>query len=128
VTLRAIATPGHTQGATIWLTEVEEDGDAYAVAFRGGEIPNAGSPLVDNPRHANVVADTQRTLNRLRTMEAPDLFLHNHPQSPRALNPDLPINPQCTTCLDAEGFRDLVEGVDTTFQGMLREAGAVPER
>jgi metallo-beta-lactamase class B len=129
VTLRALATPGHTQGATVWLTTVQEGGETYSVAFRGGEIPNAGSPLIDNPRHPTVVADTQRTLERLKNLETPDLFLHNHPQPPRALDPTLPVDPRCTTCLDAEGFRSLVANVDASFQEMLREAtGGSPQR
>jgi len=122
VTLRALATPGHTQGATMWWMTVREAGKIYSVAFRGGEIPNAGSPLIDNPRHPTVVADTQRTLERLKNLEPPDVFLHNHPQPPRALDPSLPLDPRCTTCLDAEGFRSLVAGVDATFQKMLLEA------
>jgi metallo-beta-lactamase class B len=122
VTLRALATPGHTQGATIWLTDVPEGGKTYSIAFRGGEIPNAGSPLIDNPRHPNVVADTQRTLERLKNLEPPDLFLHNHPQPPQQLDPTLPVNPQCTTCLDAEGFKSLIARADATFQEMLRDA------
>src|SRR5688572_23889606 len=55
VTLTALWTPGHTQGATMWMTTVEEEGNSYSVAFRGGEIPNDGVPLIDNPRHATVV-------------------------------------------------------------------------
>ena len=129
VTLRALATPGHTQGATVWLMNVQEGGETYSVAFRGGEIPNAGSPLIDNPRHSTVVADTQWTLERLKNLEPPDLFLHNHPQPPRVLDPALPLDPQCTTCLDAEGFKDLVVSVDATFQEMLGEAtGSSPEQ
>jgi len=123
MTLRALATPGHTQGATVWLTTVQDGGVTWSVAFRGGEIPNAGSPLIDNPRHANVVADTERTLERLKNLEPPDLFLHNHPQPARTLDPALPVNAQCTTCLDAEGFEALVANVDATFREMLAEAG-----
>ena len=44
VTLRALWTGGHTQGATMWMTSVEEGGSTYSVAFRGGEIPNASKP------------------------------------------------------------------------------------
>ena len=43
VTLRALWTGGHTQGATMWMTTAEEGGDTYSVAFRGGEIPNQGA-------------------------------------------------------------------------------------
>jgi len=70
-TLRAVWTGGHTQGATMWMTTVQEGGQTYTVAFRGGEIPNAGAPLVDNPRHPTVVEDTQRTLRLLKELAPP---------------------------------------------------------
>ena len=122
-TLRALWTGGHTQGATMWMTTVQEGGDTYSVAFRGGEIPNQGAPLVDNPRHPTVVADTQRTLQRLKALEPPDLFLHNHPQPPQELDPALPVDPRCATCLDAEGWSRLVAGAEAGFEEMLRESG-----
>ena len=123
VTLRALWTPGHTQGATMWTTTVEDGGNTYSVAFRGGEIPNAGAPLFNNPRHSTVVADTRRTLQGLKELDPPDLFLHNHPQDPpQELDPVLPVDPRCATCLDAEGFRRMVARVETTFEAMLREA------
>ena len=122
MTLRAVWTGGHTQGATMWITAVQEGDQTYTVAFRGGEIPNAGVPLVDNPRHATVVEDTLRTLRVLRELEPPDLFLHNHvrPQ-PRELNPNLPVNPDCSSCLDAEGWVEFVANAESRFQSMLTE-------
>ena len=123
VTLRALWTAGHTQGATMWMTTVQDGGNTYSVAFRGGEIPNAGAQLFNNPRHSTVVADTQRTLRRLNEIEPLDLFLHNHPQDPpQELDPALPVDPRCLTCFDAAGFAIYVAGVETTFEGMLREA------
>ena len=123
VTLRALWVGGHTQGATMWMTNVQEGGSTYSIAFRGGEIPNAGVELFNNPRHATVVADTQRTLRRLKELEPPDLFLHNHPQnSPRELDPALPVDPRCVTCFDAEGWSSYVTRVEATFDRMLREA------
>ena len=122
MTLRALWTGGHTQGATMWMTTVQEGGQTFDVAFRGGEIPNAGAPLVDNPRHPTVVEDTQRTLRLLKELEPPDLFLHNHPQDPpHELNPDLPINPNCASCLDAEGWTMMVANAEARFQSMLTE-------
>ena len=123
VTLRALWTGGHTQGATMWMTTVQDGGNTYSVAFRGGEIPNAGAQLFNNPRHSTVVADTQRTLQRLKELEPPDLFLHNHPQDPpQELDPALPVDPRCETCFDAEGFGNLVAGLEARFEAMLREA------
>lgn len=123
VTLRALWTGGHTQGATMWMTTVQEGGKSYSVAFRGGEIPNDGAQLLNNPRHPTVVADTQRTIQRLKELDAPDLFLHNHPQDPpQKLDPSLPVDPRCVTCLDAKGFRSLVARAEARFEAMLREA------
>ena len=123
VTLRALWTGGHTQGATMWMTTVQSDGNTYSVAFRGGEIPNSGAQLFNNPRHPTVVADTQRTLQRLKELEPPDVFLHNHPQNPpQKLNPALPVDPRCVTCFDAEGFGIFVAGVEARFEAMLGEA------
>ena len=123
MTLRALWTGGHTQGATMWMTTAQEGGDTYSVAFRGGEIPNQGARLFDNPRHPTVVADTQRTLRRLKELEPPDLFLHNHARYPsRELDPALPVDSRCATCLDAEGWSRLVAGVEASFEEMLREA------
>ena len=39
MTLRALWTGGHTQGATMWMTTVQEGGQTFDVAFSGGEIP-----------------------------------------------------------------------------------------
>jgi len=129
VTLRALWTGGHTHGATMWMTTVQAGGNTYSVAFRGGEIPNAGVQLLNNPRHPTVVADTQRTLQRLKALDPPDLFLHNHPQDPpRRLNPALPVDPRCATCLDADGWKDLVASAEARFQAMLEEAKGRPGR
>ncbi len=78
-TLRALWTPGHTQGATMWLTTAREKDRTYSIAFRGGEIPNEGVPLFNNPRHANVMSDTQRTLRVLKEMKPPDIYRSNYP-------------------------------------------------
>ena len=125
--LRAVWTGGHTQGATMWMTTVQEGGQTFDVAFRGGEIPNAGAPLVDNPRHPTVVEDTQRTLRLLKELEPPDLFLHNHPRDTYPeLNPDLPVNPICASCLDAEGWTEMVERLEASFQLRLTEPLGFP--
>ncbi len=80
VTLRALHTPGHTQGATTWMTSVEDNGRRYTVGFLGGTTPNGGVPLFDNPRHKTVVEDTQRTFKLLKEEKAPDIYLVGHPQ------------------------------------------------
>src|SRR6185295_11532383 len=118
-----------TQGATIWMMNVQENGRTYSVAFRGGETPNAGVPLFDNPRHPKVVEDTKFTLERLKALQPPDLFLHNHLQNlGRPLNPALPVNPRCITCMDAEAFKAMVANAEKSFAERVREAEAQQKR
>lgn len=125
VTLRAVWVPGHTQGATMWMTTVPEAGRTYSVAFRGGETPNAGVPLFGNPRHPGVIEDTKMTLQRMKSLPPPDLFLHNHRQNlGRPLNPALPVNPMCVTCLDAEAYTAMVANAEKSFTESVREAEA----
>ena len=80
-TLRAIHAPGHTQGATIWRTTVEDGGRQYNVAFLTTTTPNPGVPLLDNPRHRNVVEDTRSTFRKLKAEREPDIVLVGHPQA-----------------------------------------------
>jgi metallo-beta-lactamase class B len=80
-TLRGLRLPGHTQGATAWSMTVEDKGQKYNVGFLGGTTPNGGVPLVNNPRHPNVVEDTRTTLKRLKAEKPPDIYLTGHPQN-----------------------------------------------
>ena len=80
-TLRAIHAPGHTQGATTWVTTVDDRGRKYVVAFLGGTTPNGGVPLLNNPRHKTVIEDTERMFQRLKAETPPDIYLVGHPQA-----------------------------------------------
>jgi metallo-beta-lactamase class B len=79
-TLRAIHAPGHTQGATIWMTTVEDAGRRYTVAFLTTTTPNAEVPL-DNPRHQKAIEDTRNTFRKLKAEPVPDIVLVGHPQA-----------------------------------------------
>lgn len=79
-TLRAIHAPGHTQGATIWMTTVEDDGRRYNVAFLTTTTPNVEVPL-ENPRHRQVIEDTRKTFRKLKAEREPDIVLVGHPQA-----------------------------------------------
>jgi len=80
-TLRAIHAPGHTRGATIWMTTVEDAGRRYTVAFFTTTTPNPGVSLFDNPRHKNVIDDTRSTFRKLKAEREPDIVLVGHPQA-----------------------------------------------
>ena len=77
VTLTAHLTPGHSKGTTTWTTTVQEDGTTYNVVFIGGmAVPGIDrSPLLDNARYPNVVADYQRSFAKLRALPC-DVWLY----------------------------------------------------
>jgi metallo-beta-lactamase class B len=79
--LRAVHHPGHTQGTTTWMLTVDDGGRRYDVAIRGSLLPDWGVSFTKNPRHKNLVADTQLGLNRLKAEKAPDIVLPGHAQS-----------------------------------------------
>ena len=65
------------------------------------------------------------TLQRMKALQPPDLFLHNHRQNlGRSLNSALPVNPLCVTCMDAEAFKAMVANAETSFAERVREAEA----
>jgi metallo-beta-lactamase class B len=78
VTLRAVWTPGHTPGATTWVTMLADGGRNYNVVFPGGAGPNAGPPVVGNPKFPTLAEDTLNTFRKLRALN-PDIQLPGHP-------------------------------------------------
>jgi metallo-beta-lactamase class B len=79
VTLRAVASPGHTPGSTTWLTTVQENGTTYEVAFVAGLGPNNGVQLIGNPKHPALVEQTLGTYKALKAL-TPDIYITGHPQ------------------------------------------------
>jgi metallo-beta-lactamase class B len=78
VTLKAVWTPGHTPGATTWVTTITDGGRAYNVVFPGGAGPNPGPLVVGNPKHPTLSEDTLGTFRTLRALN-PDIQLPGHP-------------------------------------------------
>jgi metallo-beta-lactamase class B len=70
VSLTARHTPGHTKGATTFVTIVTERGRAYQVVFAASTAIHEGTGLVDNPRYPGIVADWQRTYAILESLVA----------------------------------------------------------
>ena len=79
VSLRALWTPGHTQGCTTWITSARDGGRRYTVAFVGVPAANAGVPLLRNRRHPTIADDLERSLAALERLD-PDTFLTGHPE------------------------------------------------
>ena len=72
----------------------------------------------------NLAAARRGLVRLLKQLDPPDLFLHNHARNaPLEFDPNLPVNPRCVTCLDAEMWVGYVARVAASFETMLREAG-----
>ena len=116
-TLRAVHSPGHTQGATTWVMTVEDKGKQYTVAFLGGTTPNGGVPLFGNPRHKTVVEDTQRTLKTLKSEKVPDIYLVGHPRAMFAGKVDrIKAGETPHPLLNSEAWTRQIAEADASFQ------------
>lgn len=78
VTLRAIATPGHTPGCTSWSTRVVDRGRPLTVLFPCS-VSVAGNRLIGNRRYPGIVADLRGSIARL-ARERADVVLPFHPE------------------------------------------------
>lgn len=77
VTLVARLTPGHTRGATTYITTVEEDGRRYQVVFAGSLTVNEGVRLANPPSYEGIAEDYHRSIALLESLK-PDVFLAAH--------------------------------------------------
>lgn len=78
VTLRAVATPGHTPGCTTWTMRTRSAGRMLDVVFPCS-VTVAGNRLVNNRRYPGIVADFRRSFDRLEQLKA-DVVLPAHPE------------------------------------------------
>jgi metallo-beta-lactamase class B len=78
VAMTPVITPGHTPGCTSWTMRVDDGGRALDVMFPCS-ITVAGNKLVRNEGYPGIVADFQRTFERMRGLRA-DIVLPAHPE------------------------------------------------
>lgn len=77
VTLRAVATPGHTPGCTSWTLRLIERGRPINVVFACSLTPG-GNILIGNRRYPGIVEDYRRSFARVAALPA-DVVLPSHP-------------------------------------------------
>ncbi len=74
VALQALATPGHTKGATTWTVSVEENGEPVSVVFISSVTAHR---LVNNVAYPEILDDYRRSFERLKRLRC-DVFLAPH--------------------------------------------------
>lgn len=77
VTLRAVATPGHTPGCTSWTMRVIDHGRPLDVVF-ACSLTAGGNILVGNRRYPGIVEDYRRSFAKVAALPA-DVVLPAHP-------------------------------------------------
>ena len=77
VSLTAYNTPGHTRGATTWVTTLIDGGKAYTVVFPDGGGFNPGYRVAKNPSYPGMPEDYRRTHHALEMLK-PDIWLGHH--------------------------------------------------
>lgn len=76
VTVRAVATPGHTKGCTTWTFTVNDNGTPRRVVMIGGTSA-PGYQLVGNTKYPGIVSDFDTTFRKLQALPA-DIVFEGH--------------------------------------------------
>lgn len=77
VVMTAMHTPGHTKGATTWVTTVVDGGKAYTVVWPDGGGFNPGYKMTGAGSYPGIGDDYRRTLHKLEMLK-PDIWLASH--------------------------------------------------
>jgi metallo-beta-lactamase class B len=120
VLLTAYHTPGHTRGATTWVTTITDAGNAYEVVFPDGAGFNPGYRLAtSNPSYPGIADDYRRTHHTLEMLK-PDIWLAQHNEyydlegkRKRAETEGM------SAWVDPEGYRRWVAGKKRAFEDQI---------
>lgn len=77
ISVQAVFTPGHTEGATSWLTRDTIKGADHSIFFLSS-ITVAGNRLINNKVSPNIVEDYRTSFARAKAVQA-DILLIGHP-------------------------------------------------
>ncbi len=122
VSVRALATPGHTPGCTSWAFTIQDRERSLRVLMVGGTSA-PGYQLVGNAKYPTIVHDFERTFARLEA-QSPDIFLEGHGFS---FNLDEKRS-QRRPFVDPAGYAASVAKAESAFRQQLAEQTAAAAR
>jgi metallo-beta-lactamase class B len=116
VILTAYNTPGHTRGATAWITTLVENGKAYQVVFPDGAGFNPGYKIANLQEYPGINQDYRDTLHFLESQH-PDIWLAHHTEysnleGKRARAATEGVN----AWVDPEGYREWIASKRLAFE------------
>jgi metallo-beta-lactamase class B len=124
-TLTAHLTPGHTQGATTWTMQVDDNGTPRDVVFFSSVGLVRGTRLTKNPSYPKIVEDYESTLKKMREMKC-DVFFSPHgsqfslTQKMAKLDQKLAQNP----FIDPENWKQVIESSEKSFRDAMTAQSA----
>jgi metallo-beta-lactamase class B len=121
VLFTAYHTPGHTRGATTWVTNVVVDGKAYVVVFPDGAGFNPGYRLAKNPSYPGIEDDYRRTHHILEMLK-PDIWLAQHNEYYDLEGKRKRAETEGVKAwIDPEGYRRFIAGKKRAFEDEVDE-------
>lgn len=127
VRLTARHTPGHTRGATTWVTQLRKGETVYTVVFPDGGKLNPGYRIGRNPSYPRIADDFRRTLRVWEGLK-PDIWLSHHGEDfdferKRKLA-GTPAGVEAW--IDRDGYRQFVADKRSAFERRATLAGSAP--
>ena len=119
VILTPYNTPGHTRGATTWVTTLLDTGRAYKVVFPDGAGFNPGYRVAKDPSYPGINRDYRNTLHLLENLE-PDIWGGHHTEyfdleGKRKRAATEGVN----AWIDPEGYRRFIAGKKRAFEDQV---------
>ena len=126
VALTAYLTPGHTRGATTWVTSIVDSGKSYVVAFPDGAGFNPGYRLTKDPSYPGIAGDYRRTHHFLEMLK-PDIWLAQHNEYYDLDGKQRRAETEGVSAwIDPEGYRRFVAGKKRAFEAEVDKELAAP--
>jgi len=127
IALKALLTPGHTQGSTTYVMKVAIDGKSYTVVFPDGTSVNPGYRVVRNPSYPGIDIAFRRTFRTLEDLK-PDIWLTSHPDVCR-LDDKLAkfAKEGLAAWIDPEGYANFVATVKARFAAAVEKETSPPK-
>lgn len=126
VAVKVVLTPGHTRGATTYVTTVTHEGKAYTVVFPDGTAVNPGYRVGRNPSYEGIAADYRRTFRTLAALK-PDVWLTPHTDAcGLAAKRDRAAKDGVAAWVDPDGYRKWVAGQREAFEAFAKKEADRP--
>jgi metallo-beta-lactamase class B len=128
IAIKALLTPGHTQGSTTYVMKVTDAGKTYTVVFPDGTSVNPGYRVARNPSYPGIGDNYRRTFRTLERLK-PDIWLASHNEF-YGLDAKLGRSAKegAAAWVDPDGYAKYVAAAKAKFEATAEKEQAGPAR